>query len=594
MRLTPPSGVKPTPPNGVKPPAAATAPLRRLGVLYRRLPRGLREVAWQTVDSMPPAVQRLFPHTDEHRRRKMANLYEKKAPPPPTAPTVLFWIPGGMQHLLHVETAIAAALRLRGYNVHAIICDATYNACVRREVTSGIPYENWRHICARCIAANRGVLEVMGTPYSSIGDFVSSDTRKELWDRARECTEENILDLTHNGVRIGNNVVSSLMRYRRGYAIQTDVRILREYAYTALVAAEAARVAIDKFNPIRVFMSHGVYVDWGPALHTAHQTSVPVTTWKSSYLAARFFFRQVSDGNLDFCQLSDREWEKRAATPLTDEEEKSLQAFLYNRYHLPVGFDLKKVYSYTGEPDRLREKYRLDSDKPVWGIMSHLTWDSVSDYSPMAYPSFDEWMIDTIEHVSKIPEVQWVIKIHPVEAGDAREVGMEALIEDRFPTLPSNVRVIPAKEDISPLEFFELLDGGVTVYGTPGLELALSGKPVIVAGEAHYGGKGFTKEGLDIESYRKLLARAGCMGRLTAEETALARRYAYSLFIQRQVPLPIVHDPRSLWWHLQHEKRDTLLPGADPFVDFICERLIDGGDFIMGPELAELANSGTW
>jgi len=524
----------------------------------------------------------------------MQHLYEKKAPPAPTAPTVLFWIPGGMQHLLHVETAIAAALRLRGYNVHAIICDATYNACVRREVTSGIPYENWRQICARCIAANRGVLEVMGIPYSSVGDFVSSETRKALWDRAGEFNSENVLDLTHNGVRIGSNVVSSLMRYRRGYDIETDERVVREYAYTALIAAEASRVALERFKPVRVFMSHGVYVDWGPALRTSLGASVPVTTWKSSYLAARFFFRQVTDGNLDFCQLSDDAWRERAATPLTDEEEKKLQTFLHNRYHLPVGFDLKKLYSYTGDPDRLREKYRLDPDKPVWGIMSHLTWDSVSDYSPMAYPSFDEWMIDTIEQVSKVPDVQWVIKIHPVEAGDAREVGMEALIEKHFPTLPPNVRLIPAKEDISPLEFFELIDGGVTVYGTPGLELALSGKPVILAGEAHYGGKGFTEDALDIESYRKLLAQAGCLGRLSPEQTALARRYAYSLFIQRQVPLPVVHDPRSLWWHLQHEKRDTLLPGADPFVDFICERLIDGEDFIMGKKLAELAESNTW
>src|SRR6185436_8746550 len=181
-----------TPANGVRPPR--TAPLKRLGMLYRRLPRGIREVAWQTVASMPPGMQRLFPQTDEHRRRKMQRLYEKNARPAPTAPTVLFWIPGGMQHLLHVETAIAAALRLRGYNVHAIICDATYNACVRREVTSGIPYENWRQICARCIAANRGVLEVMGIPYSSVGDFVSSETRKALWDRAGEFNSENVLD----------------------------------------------------------------------------------------------------------------------------------------------------------------------------------------------------------------------------------------------------------------------------------------------------------------------------------------------------------------------------------------------------------------
>lgn len=169
----------------------------------------------------------------------------------------------------------------------------------------------------------------MGIPYSSIGDFVSPERRKALWHRAEQCTADNVLELTHNGVAIGHNVMSSLVRYRRGFPLEIDERVVREYAYTALLSAEAARVAIEKFQPHRIFMSHGVYVDWGPALHTALAHSVPVTTWKSSYLAARFLFHHVADGNVDFYELSDRAWQERAATPLTEEEEKSLDAFLY-------------------------------------------------------------------------------------------------------------------------------------------------------------------------------------------------------------------------------------------------------------------------
>ncbi|HYN80894.1 MAG TPA: hypothetical protein VES88_05280 [Gemmatimonadaceae bacterium] len=572
----------------------SAGPFERLRTLYRRLPRGLREVIWTTVDQMPLGVQRLLPHTDEHQRWQMQQLYERNTAPRPAAPTVLFWIPGGMQHLLHVETAIAAALRLRGYNVHAILCDAPYSACAKREVTDGIPYENWRQVCKKCIAANRGVVELMGIPYSSVGDFVAPETRKALWCRAEQCTAGNLLELTHNGVAIGHNVVSSLVRYRRGFPIEIDERVVREYAYSALLSAESARVAIERFKPQRVFMSHGVYVDWGPALHTSLAHLIPVTTWKSSYLAARFLFHHVADGNVDFYQLSDRAWQERAAAPLAEEEESSLDAFLYNRYHHPVGFDMQILHRYTGETERLRSKYRLERGKPVWGIMSHISWDSVADYSPMAYQSFDEWMIDTIEQVSQIPEVQWLIKVHPSETGYDREVGVQRLIETHFPTLPSNLRLIPADEALSPLEFFDLLDGGVTVYGTSGLELALSGKPVILAGEAHYGRKGFTHDGFTIDSYREILRRARSIGRPTAEQTALARQYAYSIFMQRQVPLPVVRDPHSLWWNLQHEKREHLLPGADPFLDFICERVIDGEEFIMGRELVERAESDEW
>lgn len=168
-----------------------------------------------------------------------------------------------------------------------------------------------------------------------------------------------------------------------------------------------------------------------------------------------------------------------------------------------------------------------------------------------------------------------------------------AFREAPFPSLAPNVRIVPADEEISPLEFFDLVDGGVTVYGTSGLELAIAGKPVMLAGEAHYGGRGFTEDGLTIESYRCLLARAGAIGRLSPRKTKLARRYAYSLFIERQVPLPLVQDPMSPWWALQHEKRDLLIQGNDPFIDFICDRLMDGEDFIMGRHLVALADSKT-
>lgn len=573
---------------------SSAGPFKRLRTLYRRLPLGLREVVWTAVDRMPLRLQRPFPHTDEHNRWQMERLYERGRRRGASAGTVLFWIPGGLQHLLHVETAIAAALRLRGFDVHAILCDSPYSACVRREVPDGIPYEDWRQLCGKCIAANRGFVELMGIPYSSIGDFVSPETKKALWARAEQCTLDNLPELTYNGVAIGHNVMSSLVRYRRGIPIEIDPRVIREYAYSALISAAAARAAVEKFKPNRVFMSHGVYVDWGPALHTSLAHGIPVTTWKSSYLAARFLFHHVANGNVDFYELSDRAWRERAATPLTEEEEKTLDAFLHNRYHHPVGFDMRSLHRYTGDTERLRSKYRLERGKPVWGIMSHISWDSVADYSPMAYPSFDEWIIDTVDQASRIPEVQWLIKVHPAEAGYDREVGVQRLIESRFPKLPSNLRLIPADEELSPLEFFDLLDGGVTVYGTAGLELALSGKPVILAGQAHYGGKGFTEEGFTIDSYRQILKRARCIRRPTAEQTALARRYAYSMFMQRQVPLPVVRDPHSLWWHLQHERREHLMPGADPFVDFICGRLIDGEEFIMSRDLIELAEADKW
>lgn len=115
------------------------------------------------------------------------------------------------------------------------------------------------------------------------------------------------------------------------------------------------------------------------------------------------------------------------------------------------------------------------------------------------------------------------------------------------------------------------------------------GKPVIVAGEAHYGQKGFTRDGLTPDVYRNILQSIENIGPLTNEQQMLAKKYAYNYFLQRQIPFKVVQDNTSSFWKFQFDKRDLLLPDKDPFVDFICDRIIDGKDFIMDEDLVVLA-----
>ncbi|MBA3341089.1 MAG: hypothetical protein H0T48_04570 [Gemmatimonadaceae bacterium] len=520
----------------------------------------------------------------------MARLYDRALPAPNGKGTMLFWVPGGMPLLLHVEASIAAALRLRGHNVHAVICNAPYRGCAIRTVQEGVPINRWRDACPVCTKKTTGVLETMGIPYSYNGDFLTDEERDELWDRTAGLTWETLDALSYDGVSIGRNVRSSVARYLQGAALAGHEGIIREYAYSGLVSACAAARALERFDPWRVFMSHGTYIDWGPALHTAFDRGIPVTGWKASYLSWHFYLRHVEDpAHIDFKKLSAQAWDEVRATDLSPEQNARLDKFFEDRYQKQISFDMKRPTTYSHDVTDLRAKY-APVGKPVWAVLAHINWDSVSDYAPMAYPSFDEWMLATIAQAIDVPEVQWLIKIHPVEAWDNPASGVQRLIERNFPSLPDHVRVIPAEENISPANLFELIDGGVTVYGTGGLELALRGKPVILAGEAHYGGLGFTHEGQTPQGYRDLLRRAASLEPLTRDQRSDVRKYAYSHFVQRQVPLEIVHDPKADWWALQHEKRDLLIPGNDPFIEFICDRLVDGRDFNMDESL--VAQSG--
>jgi len=491
-----------------------------------------------------------------------------------------------MPAMLDVEGAVAAALMARGVTATAVLCDGAYTACIKRDVRDKRPISQWREDCRACTAACARAVERLGVPYSFIGEFVDDAVRTRLRHLSRLVSWDTLDQFSYDGIAIGKNIRSAIIRYLQGHDFPDRDELVHEYAYSALVCAEAAKAAYTKHAPDQVFMSHGVYVDWGPAMHVALKRKLPVAAWMASYVRARFYFRHVEDSvRIDFHNMSERAWRRWSSKPLTQTQEAKLEQFLSDRYLNKASFDMKRLSDYSGDLEEIRRRYQLPEGKRVWGILAHINWDTVSDYAPMAYESFNQWIVDTVQHISRVPEVIWMVKVHPAESWDNPESGVERLLQKTFPRLAENIRVVRAEDNISPLEFFQLIDGGVTVYGTAGLELALMGKPVICAGEAHYGGKGFTYDGLDVEAYRRLLAETPRIGPLSDVQRDLAQRYAYTYFLRRQIPLPIVDDPASDWWRFRLDRRSSLLPGADPFVDFICDRLLDGEDFILDDSL---------
>jgi hypothetical protein len=524
--------------------------------------------------------------------KQIQQLYKKSQTIKKQDIKVLFWIPGGMPLMLHIECAIAIALKLRGVDVHAIICDgALSRGCIKRESSSVSDKIHSSNDCIRCKNGCDEVLKIFNIPISYIGDFVSDTVKKDCLEKTKNISWDKLNDVYYNDISLIGSIKGSILRYYQGNYQETDNTILRDYTMSAFLSAFAADKAIQKINPDKIFMSTGIYVDWGPALKIAKKSNIPVTGYMSSYLPARFYFRHVKDASrINFQILDQEKWDYRKNISLKPIEEYRLKKYIDERYFKNRSFDLKKGSTYQKDLDGFLNKYKISKDMPIWGIMSHLNWDSAIEYSPMAYETFDDWIVDTVNKISPITNIQWLIKIHPSEIwSNSSTYGTNQLIKRHFPKLPENIKIIPPEENISPLNFYEILNGGITVFGTPGLELALMGKPVILAGEAHYSKKGFTYDGLTVDLYREYLNKTSNVTPLNSEQIQLAQRYAYCYFIQRQIPMPVVKNPHSTWWEFQFSKRDLLLPGKDPFMDFICEKIMSGEDFIMDEKLVQLA-----
>lgn len=552
----------------------------------------VRAAGAKGISILPKEIKKVLKGTPDYRRIQMISLLDSSSGKKPKDETILFWVPGGLPLMLHVEAAVAGALQLRGYKVHAIICNGPYRACMRREVTDNNPVHRWHESCRNCFASTSNILYSMGIPFSPNGDYVERDSKDLMWEKVKSCTYDDLEEYHFQGINIGKNARSAIIRFLKGKEINGHEEVAKEFLFSAMFNALSSEAAIDKFKPSRIFMSHGIYADWGPALKNAVSKGIPVIGWMASYKKASFYFRHVRDDiHISFHNMSDSAWSVTAKKDLNSLQQKRLDYYLSKRYKKNASFDLKKLSAYSGDTEILYSKLNLSKDKPVWGIFTHISWDAVADSAPMAHQSFDKWILETVEEVSKIKDVQWIIKIHPAETWDSTAKGVASLVDSHYPSLPDHVIILLPDINLNPLDFFHFIDGGVTVYGTAGLELALMGKPVIVSGAAHYGGKGFTYDGLDPDSYTQLLRRAKELKPLTIEQRRLANKYAYSYFIQRQIPLPVVNDPKSNWWHFQYDKKDMLLPGKNPFIDFICDSIQDSEDFIMNEKLVQLAES---
>ena len=137
------------------------------------------------------------------------------------------------------------------------------------------------------------------------------------------------------------------------------------------------------------------------------------------------------------------------------------------------------------------------------------------------------------------PEAQLVIRIHPAEAWLPLQITRGPLLsylQEQRPNLPPNVRIIPPNSSVSSYDLAAVTSVGLVYASTIGLELAAMGKPVVVAGQVHYAGKGFTFDVPTREAYSGLLHTA--LNEVAVDRSRAERALQYAHFFFFSVMLP--------------------------------------------------------
>jgi hypothetical protein len=217
-------------------------------------------------------------------------------------------------------------------------------------------------------------------------------------------------------------------------------------------------------------------------------------------------------------------------------------------------------------------------------------WDAALQLTPKSYKNDREWIADTVKTVMNISEVQWIIKVHPGEFKRKTVYGIQKILNDHFSSLPDDLFIMPPDMNISTFDILNLVDGGVFYIGnTASLELAMLGKPVIMAGETISSKRGFTHDAYTREDYLKLLKRTPTLQPLDKKKTEMARRLAYEYFIKTQIPLRTMNIREKYWHSFNWANVDKLFSGGDPFIDLICDNFFNREDIRIPDELIDEA-----
>lgn len=492
-----------------------------------------------------------------------------------SGPNILIWThAGGAYHILVREMIFALALKQRGARATVMLCGGLHTGCVIRN-HAGPDISDWQRICGNCTRTATALLAQAGLGYHLLRDHISGDRARQLRDVALSTPLRDIPGFSHKGMPTGRQAASSASRYFRsllGYIEPAALEpVFREYFYSGLVCAEATANALDALRPDTLMMTNGIYVDWGPPMLQALERGIPTLRHCNCFLKGHIMLKRITAEDTRFVySLAPQEWEDMARAGLDREKNAELDQY----FREARSGQASRIFTAPSESGaHLRAAYDLPEDRPLWGIFPSLIWDSHLEYESMLFDGVVEWMIETLEAAQNIRDVLWIVKLHPEHSTEKHKTrwGMREIIADRFPTLPENIRIIGSDNAINTLGLAGELSGGVTIRSGAALELAVLGKPTILAGEAHYGNRGFTLDCPDKASYFKHMENAARMPRLSEKQVEYARIYSHHYFIEQVVPFPFTKEDDLTPAFSSYAQ---LAPGASPDLDHICDYIL--------------------
>ncbi len=472
------------------------------------------------------------------------------------------------RHMPHtyLEGGIAKFLEMRGHNVKMLICNSTLSICTSH-FTAEKPPNAWS--CKNCIKFSKKFYEITKLPYATYNDYITQDEKNTIENKVKKMSLEECEKLVYKGIKVGFHAVTSAQRYLKGEIPEKTIYepILRAELINAIITTDVADKAYKKEKPDILVSSHGCYSSWGSFSDYMLNKKVNTYIWGSGETNTMRFVIPKSNFKKYFKEI-------RKEKMLNEKEEKELTLFLNRRFKGEAGQVVLYGFSDT-KADTLEKQFNFDKFDKTFLMLPNVPWDAAAVSKQGPFKDVIEWIDYIINLFKKHPNFLLIIKVHPSELYEAesKETVFD-YINEKFTSLPENIKIIPPDTTINPYSLFQFTDVGLIFTGTAGIEMTLSGIPVLPAGDAHYANKGFTFDAKTKKEYEKLLLKDIS---LSSYQKNLVRVYAYFHFIKTYIPRDFINSNNFITTGWTFNSLEETKPGKSKYIDTICDFIINGG-----------------
>ncbi len=303
-------------------------------------------------------------------------------------------------------------------------------------------------------------------------------------------------------------------------------------------AALSVLALLHDQRPDAVLVPNGLVTELGVFYQVARHLDLQTITYEFNDQREQIWLAQ---NGIVMHQNTDSLWAARGETPLTEAEREEIAALedartSAQKYGKGTRF-WQDVASMGG--NRVRETLGLD-ERPVALLATNVLGDSLTLGRNAFASSMAEWITKTVQYFAERDDVQLVVRVHPGERL-MKGPSMLNVIERAVPERPIHIRVIGPDEKVNTYDCMEIAGLGLAYTTTVGMEMAMRSVPVILAGNTHYRGRGFTFDPSSWDEYYTTLDRLLSdlpAYRLSQEQVETAWNYAYRFFFDFPMPFP--------------------------------------------------------